>query len=83
MNDRTPERRRNQLDLKASDAALQKNPKRGFTNIWKKEYNHLNVDDFNVFEAAPSSLQTDQRKGLAKQVNDGTKFWEREIWKRA
>ncbi len=26
-------------------------PKRGFTNIWRKEYTVLNVDDLNVFEA--------------------------------
>jgi large subunit ribosomal protein L15 len=26
-------------------------PKRGFTNIWKKEYAILNVDDLNRFEA--------------------------------
>ncbi|MDD2190386.1 MAG: 50S ribosomal protein L15 [Eubacteriales bacterium] len=50
-------------------------PKRGFTNIWKKEYTVLNVDDLNVFEAGtlitPELLR---EKGLTKQVIDGIKI---------
>lgn len=50
-------------------------PKRGFTNIWKKEYTVLNVDDLNQFEAGtlitPELLK---EKGLAKQVIDGIKI---------
>jgi large subunit ribosomal protein L15 len=50
-------------------------PKRGFTNIWKKEYVILNVDDLNVFEAGtvvtPELLK---EKGLAKRVVDGIKI---------
>ena len=50
-------------------------PKRGFTNIWKKEYTVLNVDDLNLFEAGtivtPELLK---EKGLAKQVIDGIKI---------
>jgi len=50
-------------------------PKRGFTNIWKKEYTILNVDDLNVFEAGtvvtPELLK---EKGLVKQVIDGIKI---------
>ena len=50
-------------------------PKRGFTNIWKKEYIILNVDDLNIFEAGtvvtPELLK---EKGLAKQVVDGIKI---------
>ena len=50
-------------------------PKRGFTNIWKKEYTILNVDDLNLFEAGtvvtPELLK---EKGLAKQVVDGIKI---------
>lgn len=50
-------------------------PKRGFTNIWKKEYTVLNVDDLNAFESGtlitPELLQ---EKGFAKQVVDGIKI---------
>ena len=50
-------------------------PKRGFTNIWRKEYTILNVDDLNVFEAG--TVVTPEliiEKGLAKQVIDGIKI---------
>ena len=50
-------------------------PKRGFTNIWRKEYTILNVDDLNAFEAGtvvtPELLV---EVGLAKQVIDGIKI---------
>ena len=50
-------------------------PKRGFTNIWRKEYTILNVDDLNVFEAGtvvtPELLE---EKGIVKQVIDGIKI---------
>lgn len=50
-------------------------PKRGFTNIWRKEYTVLNVDDLNIFDAGtvvtPELLR---EKGLAKQVIDGIKI---------
>ena len=50
-------------------------PKRGFTNIWKKEYTVLNVDDLNRFEAGsiitPELLK---EAGLVKQVKDGVKI---------
>lgn len=50
-------------------------PKRGFTNIWRKEYSILNVDDLNTFEAGtiitPELLK---EKGLAKQVTAGIKI---------
>ncbi len=50
-------------------------PKRGFTNIWKKEYTILNVDDLNMFDAGtvvtPELLL---EKGLAKKVVDGIKI---------
>ncbi len=49
-------------------------PKRGFTNIWRKEYTILNVDDLNVFDAGtvvtPELLK---EKGLAKHI-DGVKI---------
>jgi large subunit ribosomal protein L15 len=58
-------------------------PKRGFTNIWKKEYTILNVDDLNVFEAGTVvTPELIKEKGLAKQVIDGIKFLERGTWKR-
>jgi len=50
-------------------------PKRGFTNIWKKEYVILNVDDLNIFE--PGTVVTPEllkEKGLAKRVVDGIKI---------
>lgn len=49
-------------------------PKRGFTNIWRKEYTVLNVDDLNVFDAGtvitPELLK---EKGLTKHI-DGVKI---------
>jgi len=50
-------------------------PKRGFTNIWKKEYTVLNVDDLNQFEAGTTvTPELLKEKGLAKQVIDGIKI---------
>lgn len=50
-------------------------PKRGFTNIWKKEYTILNVDDLNVFDAGTVvTPELIKEKGLAKQVIDGIKI---------
>ncbi len=50
-------------------------PKRGFTNIWKKQWTVLNVDALNAFEdgteITPELLV---EKGLAKQVKDGIKI---------
>ena len=50
-------------------------PKRGFTNIWRKEYIGVNVEALNVFEngtvVTPELLM---EKGLAKQVIDGIKI---------
>ncbi|MHC1724089.1 MAG: 50S ribosomal protein L15 [Aminipila sp.] len=50
-------------------------PKRGFTNIWRKEYTILNVDDLNRFESGtvvtPELLE---EVGLVKQVKDGIKI---------
>ncbi|MDD4565668.1 MAG: 50S ribosomal protein L15 [Eubacteriales bacterium] len=50
-------------------------PKRGFTNIWKKEYTILNVDDLNVFEAGTTiTPELLKEKGMTKQVIDGIKI---------
>jgi len=50
-------------------------PKRGFTNIWKKEYAVLNIEDLNKFEAGtvvtPELLA---EIGMVKQVKDGVKI---------
>jgi len=50
-------------------------PKRGFTNPFKKEYNVINVDDLNRFEADtvldPSVLR---EAGLIKKMKDGVKL---------
>ncbi|MCB6992300.1 50S ribosomal protein L15 [bacterium 210820-DFI.6.37] len=49
-------------------------PKRGFTNIWAKEYAILNVDDLNKFEAGtvvtPEMLK---EAGIIKKLKDGVK----------
>jgi len=50
-------------------------PKRGFTNIWRKEYAILNVDDLNAFEDGTTiTPELLKEKGLAKQVVDGIKI---------
>jgi len=50
-------------------------PKRGFTNPFKKEYNVINVDDLNRFEADtvldPAALR---EAGLIKKMKDGVKL---------
>jgi len=50
-------------------------PKRGFTNIFKKEYAIVNVKDLNLFEegteVTPEFLQN---AGLVKSVKDGIKI---------
>lgn len=49
-------------------------PKRGFTNIFKKEISVVNVEDLNVFEentkVTPELLI---EKGIIKKVKDGVK----------
>ncbi|PKM84938.1 MAG: 50S ribosomal protein L15 [Firmicutes bacterium HGW-Firmicutes-11] len=50
-------------------------PKRGFTNIWKKEWEIVNVEDLNAFENG--TLVTPElmiEAGLAKKVVDGIKI---------
>ncbi len=50
-------------------------PKRGFTNIWRKEYTILNVDDLNIFDAGTVvTPELIKEVGLAKQVIDGIKI---------
>ncbi len=50
-------------------------PKRGFTNIWAKEYSIVNVDELNRFESGtvvtPEVLV---EAGMVKQVKDGVKI---------
>lgn len=49
-------------------------PKRGFTNIWRKEYTILNLDDFNNFdEGSVVTPEMLSETGLVKQVKDGIK----------
>lgn len=50
-------------------------PKRGFTNIWRKEYAEVNVESLNKFEAG-TVVTTEMLKdfGLVKQVKDGVKI---------
>jgi large subunit ribosomal protein L15 len=50
-------------------------PKRGFTNIWKKVWEIINVEDLNAFENG--TLVTPElmiEAGLAKKVVDGIKI---------
>lgn len=50
-------------------------PKRGFTNIFRKQYNIISVNDLNRF-AANSSVDAGVLKeaGLVKKVKDGIKI---------
>ncbi len=50
-------------------------PKRGFTNIFKKQYSILNVKDLNRFEAN-TNLDTEVLKeaGLIKKMKNGVKL---------
>jgi len=49
-------------------------PKRGFTNIFKKRFAIVNLEDLNRFEAEsvvdPDTLR---EKGMIKRVHDGVK----------
>jgi len=50
-------------------------PKRGFTNMFRKEYNILNVEDLNRFE--PDALldaEAFKQAGLIKKMMDGIKL---------
>ena len=50
-------------------------PKRGFANIFRKEYNILNVEDLNRFE--PDALldaEAFKQAGLIKRMMDGIKL---------
>lgn len=49
-------------------------PKRGFTNIFKKEWSIINVDDLNGFEnGAVVTPEVLEKIGMIKQVKDGVK----------
>ncbi len=49
-------------------------PKRGFTNVNRKEFAVVNVEDLNVFEAGSVvTIESLQEKGLVKKVYDGLK----------
>ena len=49
-------------------------PKRGFTNVNRKEYAVVNVADLNVFEAGTVvTIENLQEKGLVKKVYNGVK----------
>ena len=49
-------------------------PKRGFTNIWAKEYAICNVEDLNKFEAgAVVTAEMMQEAGIINKLFDGVK----------
>ncbi len=49
-------------------------PKRGFTNVNRKDYAVVNVEDLNVFEKdSVVTIENLQEKGLVKKVYDGVK----------
>ena len=49
-------------------------PKRGFTNIWAKEYAICNVEDLNKFEAgAVVTAEMMQEAGIINKLYDGVK----------
>lgn len=50
-------------------------PKRGFTNVFQKVYNEINIDELNRFE--PGTVVTPKllrESGLVKKINDGVKI---------
>jgi large subunit ribosomal protein L15 len=50
-------------------------PKRGFTNIWKKEYAILNVADLNRFEAGEEvTPELLHERRILKKIVDGVKI---------
>ncbi len=50
-------------------------PKRGFTNIFKKEYAIVNVRDLNCFDdGAVVTVDSLKEAGLVKKVNNGVKI---------
>ncbi len=49
-------------------------PKRGFTNVNRKEYAVVNVADLNIFEAGTVvTIENLQEKGLVKRLYNGVK----------
>ena len=49
-------------------------PKRGFTNVNRKDYAVVNVEDLNVFEKdSVVTIENLQEKGLVKKVYNGVK----------
>lgn len=50
-------------------------PKRGFTNIFKKEYAIVNIKDLNVFDdGSEVTIEMLQNAGLVDKVKDGVKI---------
>jgi len=50
-------------------------PKRGFTNLFRKEYNIINVEDLNRFDAnAEVDAVALKEKGLIRKKKDGVKL---------
>ena len=50
-------------------------PKRGFTNIFKKRYNLINIRDLNRFEPNASlDIEALKKAGLVKKLEDGIKL---------
>ena len=50
-------------------------PKRGFKNIFAKEYTTINVDDLNRFEAGTVvTAELLKESGVIKKINDGVKI---------
>ncbi len=49
-------------------------PKRGFTNVFAKEYTEINVENLNAFdEGAVVTAEALKEAGLIKKINDGIK----------
>ncbi len=49
-------------------------PKRGFTNVSRKEYAVVNVEDLNIFEAGSVvTIESLRQEGLVKKIYDGLK----------
>ncbi len=50
-------------------------PKRGFTNVFRKQYSIINIDDLNRFaENSSVDIQALKEAGLINRVGDGVKL---------
>jgi len=49
-------------------------PKRGFTNIFKKQYAIVNLGQLNVMEGTDFTVESLMKRGIVKKLGDGLKI---------